>query len=99
MEERKKRRRAKKRLRAGGANGSGGAAAGTAGILALPDDVMVCILQHVKDGKTLLVVIPSVGEPGRPGPDGLFYRAAAAALLDPCARCRPFAWSRWSMCM
>ena len=46
--------------------------AGTAGILELPDDVMVYILQHVEDGKTLLVVIPSVGEPGQPGPDGFF---------------------------
>ena len=60
----------KQRLRAGGTNGSGGPAAGTAGILELSDDVMVCILQHVEDGKTLLVVIPSVGEPGQPGPDG-----------------------------
>ena len=59
----------KQQLRAGGTNGSGGPAAGTAGILELPDDVMVYILQHV-DGKTLLVVIPSVGEPGQPGPDG-----------------------------
>ena len=60
----------KQRLRAGGTNGSGGPTAGTAGILELPDDVMVYILQHVEDGKTLLVVIPSVGEPGQPGPDG-----------------------------
>jgi hypothetical protein len=58
----------KRRLRAGGTTGSGGPAAGTAGILELPDDVMVCILQHVEDDKTLLVVIPSVGEPGQPGP-------------------------------
>ena len=65
----------KQRLRAGGTTGSGGpaagTAAGTAGILELPDDVMVYIfdiLQHVEDGKTLLVVIPSVGEPGQPGP-------------------------------
>ena len=58
----------KRRLRAGGTTGSGGPAAGTAGILELPDDVMVCILQHVEDDKTLLVVIPSVGEPGQPRP-------------------------------
>ena len=50
----------------------GGPAAVTAGILELSDDVMVSILQHVEDGKTLLVVIPSVGEPGQPGPDGFF---------------------------
>ena len=66
----------KQRLRAGGTTprttGSGGPAAGTAGILELPDDVMVYILQHVEDGKPLLVVIPSVGEPGQPGPDGFF---------------------------
>ena len=49
-----------------------GPAAGTARILELPDDVMVYILQHVEDGNTLLVVIPSVGEPGQPGPDGFF---------------------------
>ena len=58
----------KRRLRAGGTAGSGGPAAGTAGILELIDDVMVCIFQHVEDDKTLLVVIPSVGEPGQPGP-------------------------------
>ena len=53
------------RLRSGGTNGRGGPAAGTAGILELPDDVMAYILHHVVDGKTLLVVIPSVSEPGR----------------------------------
>ena len=84
----------KQRLRAGGTNGSGGPA-GTAGILELADDVMVCILQHVEDGKTLLVVIPSVGEPGQPGPDGFYcsprgqrqrhgsIRVPAAARLEP----------------
>ena len=58
----------KQRQRAIGTNGSGGPAAGTAGILELIDDVMVCIFQHVEDDKTLLVVIPSVGEPGKPPP-------------------------------
>ena len=57
----------KQRLLAGGTTGSGGPAAGTAGILELPDDVMVYILQHVEDGKALLVVIPSVGEPRQLG--------------------------------
>ena len=56
----------KRRLRAGGTNGSGGRA--TAGILALPDDVMVQIFQHVEDGNSLLVVIPSVSVLGQPGP-------------------------------
>ena len=59
----------KRRLRAGGTAGSGGRAAGTAGILALPDDVMVQIFQHVEDGNPLLVVIPSVSVLGQPGPD------------------------------
>ena len=60
----------KRRLRAGRTAGSGGrAAAGTAGILALPDDVMVQIFQHVEDGNPLLVVIPSVSVLGQPGPD------------------------------
>ena len=59
----------KRRLRSGGTAGSGGRAAGTAGILALPDDVMVQIFQHVEDGNPLLVVIPSVSVLGQPGPD------------------------------
>ena len=42
--------------------------AGT-GILALPDDVMVQIFQHVEDGNPLLVVIPSVSVLGQPGPE------------------------------
>ena len=62
----------KQRLRsggtAGGTAGSGGRAAGTAGILALPDDVMVQIFQHVEDGNSLLVVTPSVSVLGQPGP-------------------------------
>ena len=49
----------KRLLRAGGT--AGGREAGT--ILALPDDVMVQIFQHVEDGN-LLVVIPSVRVPG-----------------------------------
>ena len=57
----------KRRLRAGGNAGSGGRAAGT-GILALPDDVMVQIFQHVEDGNPLLVFIPSVSVLGQPGP-------------------------------
>ena len=75
----------KQRLRVGGTNGSGGPAAGTAGILELSDDVMVYILQLVEDGNPLLVVIPSVGEPG---PDDSF-RGQRQRWLDPCARCRP----------
>ena len=59
----------KRRLRSGGTAGSGERAAGTAGILALPDDVMVQIFQHVEDGNSLLVVIPSVSVLGQPGPD------------------------------
>ena len=59
----------KRRLRSGGTAGSGGRAAGTAGILALPDDVMVQIFQHVEDGNSLLVVIPSVSVLGQPGPE------------------------------
>ena len=56
-------------LRWGRTAGSGGRAAGTAGILALPDDVMVQIFQHVEDGNhPLLVVIPSVSVLGQPGP-------------------------------
>ena len=58
----------KRHLRAGGNAGSGGRAAGTAGILALPDDVMVQIFRHVQ-GKSLLVVMPSVSVLGQPGPD------------------------------
>ena len=60
----------KQRLGAGGTAVSGErAAAGTAGILALPDDVMVQIFQHVEAGNSLLVVIPSVSVLGQPGPD------------------------------
>ena len=82
----------KQRLRSGGTTGSGGRAAGTAGILALPDDVMVQIFQHVEDGNPLLVVIPSVSVLGQPGPDyfgHLLEGNVGGAWLDPCARCRP----------
>ena len=59
----------KRRLRSEGTAGSDGRAAGSAGILALPDDVMVHIFQHVEDGNFLLVVIPSVSVLGQPGPE------------------------------
>ena len=72
----------KRLLRAGGT--AGGREAGT--ILALPDDVMVQIFQHVEDGN-LLVVIPSVRVPGQPGPDQSSLRQQRRrAWLDSCAR-------------
>ena len=86
----------KRRLRAGGTAGSGGRAAGTAGILALPDDVMVQIFQHVEDGNPLLVVIPSVSVLGQPGPDyfGQLLEGSVGWGMARSVRPLPPDWSR-----
>ena len=79
------------RLRAGGT--TGGREAGT--ILALPDDVMVHIFQHIEEASlaSLLVVIPSVRVPGQSGPDQSSETAAAGCMAQSMCPLPPD-WSR-----